>query len=79
MSNSEFLINKYGPLMTLDDLAEVLKRSVDGLRVCLTKKSPFYRSIAAARVCLGRRLYFSTSAVGAILDGSKGMEQGASR
>ncbi len=61
--------------MTLGDLAEVLKRSVDGLRVCLNKQSPYYRSISATRVYLGRRLYFSTSAVGAILDGENGTEQ----
>ncbi len=79
MSNSEFLIERYGPLMTLGDLAEVLKRSVDGLRVSLNKQSTYYRLISATRVHLGRRLYFSTSAVGAILDGENGTEQAGPR
>jgi hypothetical protein len=79
MSTSELLISKYGPLMTLEELAEVLKRSVDGLRVCLSKKSPFYGSICAARVHLGRRLYFSSEAVGAILDGPNGKERAGQR
>lgn len=75
MSISDFLINKYGPLMTLDELAQVLKRSEDGLRVCLVKKNKFYSAIAGARVHLGRRLHFSTTAVGSILENGKGMEQ----
>lgn len=75
MSISDLLINKYGPLMTLDELAQVLKRSEDGLRVCLTRRNPFYRAIADARVHLGRRLYFSTPAIGDILENRKGMEQ----
>lgn len=71
MSIGDFLIGKYGPLMTLNELAQVLKRSEDGLRVCLTKNDPFYRAIADARLHLGRRLYFSTPAIGAILENKR--------
>ena len=38
-------------------------------------KKPFYRAIVEARMHLGRRLYFSTPAIGAILENGQGMEQ----
>lgn len=68
MSTGEFLLAKYGPLMTLENLAEVLKRKVDGLRTCLRKQSPFYRALSSARVRLGRHIYFSTPVIGRILE-----------
>lgn len=68
MSFAEVLLAKYGPLMSLSDLAETLKRSVEGVRNGLTKDMEPYRTINAARVRLGRRIYFHTVKIAAAFD-----------
>ncbi len=68
MSNVEYLIEKYGILMSLADLAATLKRSTEGVRYGLHTDSEFYRAINAARVRLGRRVYFHTVKIAAVLD-----------
>ncbi len=68
MSLMELLIAKYGPLMSLSDLAETLKRSVEGVRNGLNKDMEPYRKINAARVRIGRRVYFQTTKIAALLD-----------
>ena len=69
MSFDEVLLAKYGPLMTLPDLAETLKRSVEGVRNGLTKDMEPYRKIREARVRIGRRVYFQTLKIAAIILG----------
>lgn len=69
MSLAEILINKYGPLMSLENLAETLKRSTEGVRNGLTKDMEPYRKIREARVRIGRRVYFQTLKIAAIILG----------
>jgi hypothetical protein len=73
MTTEQRLIEKYGsPLLTTDQLAEILQRSPSGLRFSLqTDKSDFGDQLRAARRRLGRRLYFRAAAVAAIIDGSE--------
>jgi hypothetical protein len=66
MQDDYFLI-KYGPLMTLADLALMLHRSYDGLRMSLRSRSELSDDINAARVRMGRRVYFSTVKIAAII------------
>jgi hypothetical protein len=68
VSNAEILVKKYGVLMSLADLAGTLKRSTEGVRYGLHTDSEFYRSINAARVRLGRRVYFHTVKIAAVID-----------
>lgn len=68
MSTAEILIAKYGPLMTLAQLAATLERSIEGLRFGLRSESDFSRKINAARVRFGRRVYFHTVKIAAVLD-----------
>ncbi len=47
MTTEEQLVDRYGILLSLDDLADVLKRSRDGLRIALhgnTDIAPVFRS-----------------------------------
>ncbi|MCQ9617982.1 DNA-binding protein [Paenalcaligenes niemegkensis] len=49
MTTEVRLIERYGILLSLDDLAEVLKRSRDGLRIALHGDSEFARTWCPAK------------------------------
>lgn len=55
------LIERYGPLVTIHQLAELLHRSPAGLAYTLSQSSPFAESVNTARIKLGRRVYFRAS------------------
>jgi hypothetical protein len=77
MSQIEMFFDKYGPVMTLAQLAGVLDRSSEGLRISLRGSDPFAVLVRDARVKLGRRVYFSVPKIAKILglsDGPKGSE-----
>ena len=61
------LVRRYGPLMKLADLATMLDRSPDGLRVTLRSKGEWVDKINAARLQLGRRVYFRTAEIAELL------------
>jgi len=69
MTTEEVLIGKYGPLLTLVEVAKLLDRSPDGLRVTIRTSNELGRHLLAARVKIGRRLHFRASSVAALLDG----------
>jgi len=69
MTTEEVLIGKYGPLLTLAEVAKLLDRSPDGLRVTIRTSNDLGRHLTAARVKIGRRLHFRASNVAALLDG----------
>jgi hypothetical protein len=53
--------------MTLAQLAKILDRSVEGLRISLRSETEFAQKINATRVRLGRRVYFSTAKIAPII------------
>ncbi|WJF90210.1 hypothetical protein QS306_00515 [Paraburkholderia bonniea] len=56
--------------MTLEQLAETLSRKPEGLRMALLKpKERWARELGARKLYIGRRMYFSTETVAALLDG----------
>jgi hypothetical protein len=61
------LIDRYGPLLTLSDVAEILRRSPDGLRVSLGRESEISKKLNAAKKKIGRRVYFRVSAVAELI------------
>lgn len=64
MINTEtYLIAKFGTLMRLVDLAELLGRSVDGLRVSLYSDMELSRKPKPTMIRIGRRIYFRTQQV----------------
>ena len=67
MSEAELFFRQYGPLMTLVELAEVLDRSPDGLRISLRNSDPFSKAVNDSRKKLGRRVYFATSKIAIVL------------
>lgn len=71
MTIEETLINKHGCLMNIATLAQVLKRSPEGLRISLRpdNKSEWAQRVNATRLQIGRRVYFRTSEIASILSG----------
>lgn len=59
----ESLVEKYGPLLTMTQLAELLHRSPDGLRIALQSRQPYTEQINRARLKIGRRVYFRASQI----------------
>ena len=63
------LKEKYSVLLTLNQLAEILDRSPDGLRISLsTSHSNWAQRINATKVLIGRRIYFRTEAIARLID-----------
>lgn len=63
------LKERYSVLMTLDQLAEILDRSPEGLRISMsTSRSNWAQHINATKVHIGRRIYFRTEAIARLID-----------
>jgi antitoxin (DNA-binding transcriptional repressor) of toxin-antitoxin stability system len=69
MTIEEVLITQYGPLLSMAQLAKVLDRSPNGLRITLRTSGEWVARINAARIQVGRRVYFRTSEVAITLSG----------
>jgi hypothetical protein len=67
MTIEDSLLQRFGPLLSLAQLAAVLDRSPDGLRVSLRSESEWSRRINEARLKIGRRIYFRTSQIAEVL------------
>lgn len=63
MTIEETLLTRYGPLLSINQLANVLDRSPDGLRISLRTASEWSAKINTTRLKIGRRVYFRTSQV----------------
>lgn len=68
-TTSDYLHEKYGPLMSMAALAQTFDRSKEGLRVSLTSDSKFSRAVNAAKTKCGRRVYFRSGQIAEIIDG----------
>lgn len=68
MSTRDYLIEKYGLLLSIEDLSSVLKRSPDGLRLSLRGQSEFAQNWKSARKKIGRRVYFHAETVATLID-----------
>lgn len=61
------LVSRYGPLLSLTQLADLLHRSPDGLRIALSGTQSYAARINEARVKIGRRVYFRTGEIATYL------------
>lgn len=69
MQIEEVLNEKYGPLLSVVQLAKVLNRSPEGLRISLRTSSELSERINQTKLKLGRRVYYRTAQISAILNG----------
>lgn len=66
----EYLLGRYGPLLTLRHLAEVMHSTPNGVRMAIERKrQPYAAGLANARRRFGRRVYFEASRVAECIDG----------
>ncbi len=75
MSIEETLVVQYGPLLIITQLAKVLNRSPEGLRISLRSGNDWVSQINSWRLRLSRRVYFRTSQIAGILTGDVGGQQ----
>ncbi|MGQ7816013.1 DNA-binding protein [Metapseudomonas furukawaii] len=70
MTTEELLLQRYNgaPLLSLEQLAEILQRSKDGLRFTLCGDNELARKLHSCRVKIGRRVYFKTVSVAQLID-----------
>ncbi|MDP2199936.1 MAG: hypothetical protein Q8K01_15235 [Sulfurimicrobium sp.] len=72
MTNSEFLFEKYGPLVPLADVVEIFHADLAALRGALKRKSGLGAILEPAKVKMGRRIYFKSLILADILDSRGG-------
>lgn len=69
MEIEETLVQQYGALMTVDDLAAFLRRSPTSLRNSLRSNDDFFLRVNDTRLKIGRRIYFRTSQLAQVIEG----------
>lgn len=75
----DYLQEKYGPLMTIEQLAHALSRKPSGLRGVLQKPTELWMfELNRVKRRIGRRIYFPTVAVAALLNGDFGHQEAGS-
>ena len=63
------MIERYGELMSYEQLATLLKRSESGLRVTMTRRtSDAAQVLGNARIRIGRRVYFRTKQIAELIE-----------
>jgi hypothetical protein len=67
MTMENTLLHRFGPLLSIAQLAAILDRSPDGLRIGLRTTNEWAQRISKARLKIGRRVYFRTSQIAEIL------------
>jgi len=67
------LLQQFGVLLSYTQLASLLKRSPDGLRISLSRpRDEWAQRINATKVRFGRRVLFDTAAIAALIDQQRG-------
>ncbi|WP_419228304.1 helix-turn-helix domain-containing protein [Pseudomonas aeruginosa] len=60
------------PLLSLEQVAQILDRSPDGLRITLSGDGELARRLKPARKRIGRRVLFSVAELARFIDESQG-------
>lgn len=70
MTTEEQILSSNGgsPLLSLGQVAEILHRSPEGLRITLTGDNEIARKLKPARIKIGRRVYFRVGSIAQFID-----------
>ncbi|RQZ54255.1 DNA-binding protein [Burkholderia cepacia] len=68
MTIEDTLLQRFGPLLSIAQLATVLDRSPDGLRISLRATNEWAEGVNKARMKIGGRVYFRTSQIAQLID-----------
>ncbi len=64
----DYLISKHGPLMKIDEVANLFHKSTDAIRIILSRKSDLSNALNDAKNRYGRRIYFRTEQIADLVD-----------
>lgn len=65
----EYLLQHYGPLLTLKHVAELVHSTPNGVRMAISRRNQsFAIGLASAKRRLGRRVYFEARRVADVID-----------
>ncbi|AQL35382.1 MULTISPECIES: hypothetical protein [Pseudomonas syringae group] len=70
MTTEELILTSNGgsPLLSLSQVAEILHRSPEGLRITLSGDNEIARNLKPCRIKIGRRVYFRVAGVARFID-----------
>lgn len=70
MTTEELILSRTGgsPLLSLTQVAEILHRSPEGLRITLSGDSELARSLRPCKIKIGRRVYFKIQDIVRLID-----------
>lgn len=76
-STLNYLLVRYGPVLTIVQLAETLSRKPAGLRAALQESEACWvKTLNARKTRIGRRVYFPADVIAALIDGQANAEVG---
>ncbi len=70
MTTEELILTSNGgsPLLSLSQVAEILHRSPEGLRITLSGDNEISRNLKPCRLKIGRRVYFRVAGIARFID-----------
>lgn len=68
MTTEDYLLQRFGPLMSLSNLANILGRSADSIRTGLYIECELSDKLRPTIVRVGRRIYFRTMQLSTALE-----------
>ncbi|MEE4664298.1 DNA-binding protein [Pseudomonas alliivorans] len=70
MTTEELILTSNGgsPLLSLSQVAEILHRSPEGLRIILSGDNEIARNLKPCRIKIGRRVYFRVAGIARFID-----------
>lgn len=70
MTTEELILSSNGgsPLLSLSQVAEILHRSPEGLRITLSGDNEIARNLKPCRIKIGRRVYFRVTGIARFID-----------
>jgi len=71
MSTLDLILNRYGLLLTLDQVGQLFHRSPAAIRQALARGAGIGAELKDAQVKKGRRIYFRASDVAKAIDGDR--------
>ncbi|MCQ3028559.1 DNA-binding protein [Pseudomonas tremae] len=70
MTTEELILTSNGgsPLLSLSQVAEILHRSPEGLRITMSGDNEIARNLKPCRIKIGRRVYFRVAGIARFID-----------
>ncbi len=69
-TTEKMLLDRFGgsPLLSTQQVAQILHRSPEGLRITMSSNSPLSNRLRACKLKIGRRVYFKVTSIAQLID-----------